>query len=106
MKKEEVLEKSRIENKKRDVYEIEVDNKAGRIASIATILLAFTYFTYEVFTGKGANYALYSILTIYNAVLYGYKSVKIEKCRVLNIISAAIWGLLTVLLILDYFNII
>ena len=31
MKKEEILEASKRENKKKDVYEIEVDSKAGQL---------------------------------------------------------------------------
>ena len=106
MKKEEILEASRKENKNRDIYEKEVENKAGTNALVAMIVLTFIYFTYEIMSGKGTNYALYSLLTLYNTVFYGGKAIKLETRRKLNAFTAIIWGLLTVTLILGYFNII
>lgn len=105
MKKEEILEKSRKDNKNKDMYEKEVEIKAATWAAIAMLILAFIYFTYEIMSGKGTNYALYSLITIYNTILYGGKAIKIERCRKLNTFTAIIWGLLTVTLVLSYFNV-
>ena len=105
MKKEEILEKSRKENKKKDVYEIQVESKGATIAAVVMLLLAFIYYTYEILTAKGTNPALYSIITIYCTVIYGYKAVKIENHRALNAFTSIIWGILTILLILDYFKV-
>ena len=105
MKKEEILERSRKENKKKDLQEIEVELKASQYAGIAMILLAFVFFAYEIATGKGTNPALYSIITIYSFIMYGYRGIKIEKYRKLNIITSIIWGLLSLLLILNYFKV-
>lgn len=106
MKKEEILEASKKENKNKDMYEMQVEAKAGNIAAIGTILLAFIYFTYEIAIGKGTNYALYSIITIYNVILFGVKAIKIEKNRKINATTSIIWGLLTITLILAYFKIV
>ena len=106
MKKEEILEKSRKDNKKKDVYAIQVEAKGANIAGITMLLLAFIYYSYEIFTGKGSNPALYSIITIYNAVLYGYKAIKIKEKRGLWIATSVIWGLLTLILVLSYFKVI
>ncbi len=105
MKKEEVLEASKKENKNKDMYEIQVEAKGANYAGIAMLLLAFVFYSYEIFSGKGSNPAFYSIITIYNAVLFGYKAIKIEKKRKLSIITSVIWGLLTIMLILDYFKV-
>ena len=105
MKKEEILEKSRKDNKKKDIYEIEVESKASTYASIAMLLLACTYYGYEIFSGKGTNPAFYSIISIYCAIFYGYKSIKSEKYRKLNVFTSFIWGLLTILLVLSYFKV-
>ena len=80
-------------------------SKAATFAAIAMLILAFIYFTYEIMSGKGTNYALYSLITLYNAILYGGKAIKIERCRKLNTFTAIIWGLLTVMLLLGYFNV-
>ena len=106
MKKEEILEKSRQENKKRDEYEIRVDNKATTYAALAMLILTSVFFIYEIVTGQGQNYSLYSILAIFNTFLYGYRGIKLEKNRKLNIFTSVIWGLLTIGLVLQYFKVI
>lgn len=106
MNRDEILEASKRENKNKDVYEIEVERKGASFAAISMVLLAFVFFTYELISGKGTNPALYSIITIYNAVLYGYKAFKIEKNRKLCFFNSVIWSILTIMLILDYFKVI
>lgn len=106
MKKEEILEASKKENKNKDMYALQVETKACTIASIAMLILAFIYFTYEIMSGKGTNYALYSLIAIYNAVVYGYRAIKIETCRKINAFTGIVWGILTIILVLGYFDII
>ena len=106
MKKEEILEASKKDNKKRDEYEIKVDNRGTTYAALAMLLLTSVYFIYEIVTGQGQNYSLYSILAIFNAFLYGYKAIHIEKNRKLNIFTSLIWGILTIALVLEYFKVI
>ena len=105
MKKEEILEASKKDNKKKDIYELEVASKGATISAICMLILAFIYYCYEIFTGKGSNPALYSIIAIYNAVLFGYKAYNVEKGRKLNATTSIIWGLLTLMLILSYFKV-
>ena len=105
MKKEEILEISKKENKNKDMYAIEVDAKGANFAGITMLILVAVYYTYEIISGKGSNPALYSIITIYNTVLYGYKAIKVKDKRALNIFTSVIWGLLTVILILSYFKV-
>ena len=106
MKKEEILEASKKENKNKDIYATEVEAKGATVAGICMLILASVYFCYEIFTGKGQNPAFYSLIAIYESILYGYKSLKIKEKRKLNITTSVIWGLLTLMLILEYFKII
>ena len=106
MKKEEILEKSKKENKNKDMYAIQVEAKGANIAGCVIIILAAIYYVYEILTAKGTNPALYSIITVYCAILYGYKAIKIETRRKLDIITSAIWSILSILLILEYFKVI
>ncbi len=106
MKKEEILEKSRKENKNKDMVTLQESYKGATYAAIAMVLLAFVYFTYEMLQGKGTNYALYSLICMYNAVLNGWLALKVKESKVLRIINFAIWGLLTIMLVLEYFNVI
>lgn len=103
MKKEEILKKAQAENKNKDYASIEVSNKGATLAGLVMIILAAIYFTYEILMGKGTNYALYSLLAIYNTVLYGYQAIKSNEKRKFHIFTAVIWGLLTIGLIISYF---
>ena len=106
MKKEEILEASKKENKKKDVFEIEVERRGAVIAAVAMLILAAIYYAYEIISGNGSNPALYSIVTLYTTIIYGYKAIKIEKNRKLNAITSIIWFILTVMLMLSYFKVI
>ena len=94
------------DKKKRDMYTVQVELKGATYAGLSMLILALIFYTYEICTGKGSNPAFYSIITIYNTVLYAYKAIKIEERRKLNIFTSIIWGILTLMLILDYFKII
>ena len=48
MKKEEILELSRKENKNKDLAYIEVDNKAYKFAAMAMFVLTAIYFILEI----------------------------------------------------------
>jgi len=106
MEKDEILEASKKENKNKDMYRAEVESKGATYAGLSMLILALIFYTYEIFSGKGSNPAFYSIITIYNAVLFGYKACKLEKRRGLYVFTAIVWSLLTIMLILDYFKVI
>ena len=103
MKKEEILQKAKEENKNKDYASIAVSNKGAYLAGLVMILLCAVYFSYEILTGKGTNYALYSLLAIYNTVLYGYQAIKSKEKRGIHTFTAVIWGALTILLVISYF---
>lgn len=105
MEKEKILENSRLENKGKDIYALEVESTGVKIASVTMLIMALVYYTYEIMTGKGSNPAFYSLITVYNTVLYGYKAWKIEEKRKLSIFTAVVWGILTVMLVLSYFGV-
>ena len=89
------------ENKKKDINEIEAERTGATYAGISMLILALIYYTYDIIKGNGTDPAFYSIITIYNTVLFGYKAIKVEKRRKLSIFTSVIWGLLTIMLILD-----
>ena len=104
MKKEEILEKSRKENQKKDVFEIDVENKGSKLAGISLLLLASFYYCYEIITAQGENYSFYSMIALYCTVLYGYKAFKLEKNRKLYIFCSVIWLLVTIITFVSYFK--
>lgn len=106
MKKEEILKANKEDNKKKDVYEMEVDAKACRLASMVMFCLALVLLVYEMSIDKGINPAFYSFLSIFNAVAYGYKAYNLEKDRKLNLFISISWGIVTIALLLVYFKVI
>ncbi|MGM9614760.1 MAG: DUF6442 family protein [Oscillospiraceae bacterium] len=62
MDREEILERSRNENKNQDMYEKEVIIQGNRYACIAAAVLATLFFVIQIFTGGGANYGLYAVV--------------------------------------------
>ena len=60
MEKEEILEKSRKENKNRDIFEKEVLKEGGNIGGIAAGILATLFFILQIAAGGGINYGLYA----------------------------------------------
>ena len=103
MKREEILEASRIENNKKDYYELEVNLKASRYGSIAIIIFAIVFYFYEKYVGKTYNPAFYSIIALFNCVVYGYRAIKLKEKRILYIIASLLWGLLVAILLAQYF---
>ena len=89
--------------RKKDKHELEVDYKAGTWAAVAMLILACVYYSYEIFTGKGSNPAFYSLIALYCSIFYGFRGIKIEKNRKLNIIISIIWGIMSIMLIVAYF---
>ena len=55
MNKDEILERSRRENKNQDIYEKEVIIKGNRYACIAAAILATIFFVIQIFVGGGIN---------------------------------------------------
>ena len=104
MKKEEILEMSRKENKKKDIYEMEIETKACKMAALLMIILVTIYYCYEIFTAKGQNYSFYSIIAIYCTTVYGYKAIKLQKRKTLHIFCTITWGIVTILSIIGYFK--
>ncbi len=62
MNKEEILAKSREENKNQDIYEKEVLKEGGNAGAVAAGVLATIFFIVQIFTGGGMNYGLYAVV--------------------------------------------
>lgn len=62
MNREEILAKSRAENKNRDIYEQEILKQANMYALIVLFVLAAIFFVVQIVTGGGINYGIYAIV--------------------------------------------
>ena len=62
MNKEEILQRSRAENKDQDLYAKEVQREGTHLAAGAALILATIFFVLEIFLGDGLNFAFYAII--------------------------------------------
>lgn len=79
MNKEEILEKSRAENKNKDIYEQEVLRQASTSASIVMTCLASIFFMMQMLIGGGANWGLWAVLLSANMTTFWVKYIRLRR---------------------------
>lgn len=79
MKKEEILEKSRNENKNRDLYEQEVSKQSSTVAFIVMMILATVFLAAQIFTGGGTNYGFHAVVFSGLMAAYWVKWLKLRQ---------------------------
>lgn len=79
MNKDEILAKSRAENKNKDVYEQEVLKQASKSAVVIQMVLAAIFFVIQVFVGGGINYGLWALIASTNMTVYWVKYIKLHR---------------------------
>lgn len=79
MNKDEILAKSRAENKNKDVYEQEVLKQASRSAVIVQMVLATIFFVTQIFVGEGINWGLWALVFSANMTINWVKYIKLHR---------------------------
>lgn len=79
MNREEVLERSRHENKNQDVYEKEVVKEGANAGAITAALLATVLFATQIFLERGANFALYAVALSIPAATFIVKAIRLRR---------------------------
>lgn len=79
MNKEEILKRSRTENKNQDVYEKEVTRDAANYGACAAGILATIFFIVQIFVGGGMNYGLYAVVFAIPAAGFIYKAIRLRR---------------------------
>ena len=87
MNKEEILERSRKENKNKDVYINEINTKGGNIAAIVGLILTTIIFISEILLGFGMNYGLYGIVFSVTGTSNLYKAIKLNTNKIFPIFT-------------------
>lgn len=90
MNREEILKKSKMENKSRDLYEMEVLKDGSNVGAAAAAILATVFFAVQVFVGGGLNYGLYAVIFVIQAATFSVKAVKLKR-RHETVIALLIW---------------
>ena len=79
MNKEEILEKSRAENRNKDIYEKEVLKQAGTSAVIVMMVLATIFFVVQIFVGGGINWGIWALVFSSNMTTFWVKYIKLRR---------------------------
>ena len=79
MNKEEILAKSRAENKNKDMYEQEILKQANTYAVGVLVVLATLFFIVQIFAGGGINFGLYAMVFSGNMTIAWIKYIKLKQ---------------------------
>lgn len=79
MEKDQILEKSRKENKNRDIYEKEILKEGRNIGAATAGILATVFFVIQILTGGGINYGLYAVVFSIPAAAFTVKAFRMKK---------------------------
>ena len=79
MNKEEILEKSRKENKNQDVYEKEILKQGQFVANIVIVIFATIFLIIQILTGGGINYGFYAIAFSGPMAIFWVKWIKLKR---------------------------
>lgn len=96
MNKEDILQRSRNENKQRDLYATYVQINAGHISALCALSLSTLFFVVQSLLGLGFNYGLYAIVLSFGAVRYTVIALRMRRKR--DIVLAAVQMIATVVL--------
>lgn len=96
MNKDEILAKSRAENKNKDIYEQEILKQTNTYAIITLMTLATIFFVIQICVGGGINYGIYAIISSGNMTTSWMKYIKLKQQK--QLLIAILYTLLTLAL--------
>ena len=96
MNKDEILSKSRKENKDKDLFEREILVIAGNVGGIVATLLATIFFVMQRLVGDEFNYGLYAVIVSVSAGGFVLRAIRMKRKR--DIVLALIYTLATLVL--------
>ncbi len=79
MNKDEILAKSRAENKNQDVYEQEILRQACKTAVFIQLILAAVFFIAQILAGKGINWGLWALIFSSDMTIHWVKFRKLRR---------------------------
>lgn len=88
MNRDEILAKSRAENKNKDIYEQEVLKQASRSAVVVQMALATIFFVTQIFADGGINWGLWALVFSASMTINWVKYRKLHRNRELAIAIA------------------
>lgn len=96
MNKDEILAKSRAENKNQDVYEQEVLTQASKIAVIVQMILSAIFFVTQMCVGEGINWGLWALVFSSGMTIFWVKYIKLRRKH--ELVMAIFYTILVVIM--------
>ena len=78
MNKEEILAKSRAENKNKDLYGMDVSKLAGSITTVVMMVIAGIFFVVQIITGGGLNFGMWALVFSADMINHWVKYIKLR----------------------------
>lgn len=100
MDREDILARSRKENKERDMFEQEVLRESSKAGATASMLLAFVLLTIRVIFGCGIDYGLWAVCMATLAAAFTVKARRLRRRH--EMLVAAGYTILTLALTASY----
>ena len=101
MNREEILAKSRQENKNKDLFDKEVEGKSIAFSGIAMVIMCLVYYVAEILLQSRKNYGFFSIAAIYMAILFMMKGSKLKDKK--KFYLGIVWLALAILFTVEHF---
>lgn len=98
MKKEEILAKSREENRKNDPYLLEIQRRSGSISGVVVVFLSTILFVIQLVMDRGFNFGLYAVAFAYGATDFLVRYFYLRRFR--ELIFGAVYLVVTIGLII------
>ena len=103
MNKESILEMSRQENKNKDLFDRSEEVNASVYAGIAMAVLSVVIFAAQIVILGQADWGIFVVLAVYNAVLNLVKGIKTSKKSV--IAAGILWSVTTVIALVTHISV-
>ncbi|MDL2206398.1 DUF6442 family protein [Eubacteriales bacterium OttesenSCG-928-N13] len=101
MNKDDILARSRQENRDKDLYAEDVNTRAATISAIVATLFATVLFVAQVLLKNEYNLALYAVILAVGAATYVSKAVLLKRKQ--DIILSILFGVATLVLAIMHF---
>lgn len=98
MKKEEILAKSREENRKNDPYQAEIQRRSSSFSGVVVVFLSTILFVIQLGMDRGFNFGLYAVAFAYGATDFLFRYFYLRRRR--ELLFGVIYLVVTIILII------
>ncbi|MDU5335799.1 DUF6442 family protein [Enterococcus sp.] len=98
MKKEEILAKSRDENRKNDPYQAEIQRRSSSFSGVVVVFLSTILFVIQLVMDRGFNFGLYAVAFAYGATDFLVRYFYLRRRR--ELLFGVIYLVVTIILII------